>query len=188
MHNNKESSSVRVIGGVLRGRKIIFSNADDLRPTLDRVRETVFNWLMPFIQDATCLDLFAGTGALGIEALSRGAKEVVLIEKNKFLANDLRKNIHSFMLDEKAKILNVEFNTELTIPNKCFDIVFLDPPFNSNILTDTLNWLIIKKLIHQDSLIYIEHGINLKPVIPESFAFYKSKKTTTVFYGILQLK
>ena len=87
------NGSCRIIGGNWRGRKIKFDDAEGLRPTTDRIRETVFNWLQPYLSQSVCLDLFAGSGVLGIEALSRGAAEVVLVEKNKTTASNIKKNL-----------------------------------------------------------------------------------------------
>ncbi|NQY41753.1 MAG: 16S rRNA (guanine(966)-N(2))-methyltransferase RsmD, partial [Legionellales bacterium] len=133
-HTTKyNSGSLRVISGVWRGRKIVFPNNLDIRPTSDRTRETLFNWLNPDIRDATCLDLFAGSGILGIEALSRGAKKVVSVEQNSKAIRCLRENIKKFN-SNAMQIINTTIPSTSKLFDYPFDIIFVDPPFRKNLL------------------------------------------------------
>jgi 16S rRNA (guanine966-N2)-methyltransferase len=122
------SNSVRIIGGQWRGRRIRFPSAAELRPTPDRVRETLFNWLQGVIGDARCLDLFAGSGALGLEALSRGAREVVFVEREPRVAAALKETIAS-LGDGRSRVVTADAFRYLEGAARAFDVVFLDPPF-----------------------------------------------------------
>jgi len=150
----KNIGSIRIIGGKYRGRKLPVISADGLRPTTDRIKETVFNWLMPYIHQAKCLDCFAGSGGLGFEALSRGAKQVTFLELNKNAAQQIQKNL---LLLNANNALLVKTNSidYLKHVNDCFDLVFLDPPFRQNILTEITDKLTQGWLAKQ-ALIYVE--------------------------------
>ncbi|MGD8957138.1 MAG: 16S rRNA (guanine(966)-N(2))-methyltransferase RsmD, partial [Chromatiaceae bacterium] len=129
------ANQVRIIGGRHRGRRLGFSAGRGLRPTPDRVRETLFNWLQSEIHGARCLDLFAGSGALGLEALSRGASALLAVEQNRAAAQRLRENIR--LLDEQAaaEVIQRDALSLLTRPPVApFGIVFLDPPFAQDML------------------------------------------------------
>lgn len=187
--NQKKTSTLRIIGGEWRGRKIQFANVQGLRPSLDKTRETLFNWLAAYIYDSHCVDLFAGSGALGFEAASRGAAHVTLVETNKKAVQSLKKNCQ-ILNTSQIKIINLQAQKFLTINNQKFDIVFLDPPFNKNLLPDIL--ASIRKHIHQNSLIYIEqentdntnnlHEVNL------DLQTVKFKQTSNYCYGLYQIK
>jgi 16S rRNA (guanine966-N2)-methyltransferase len=156
LQKSKQSNTLRIIGGQWRSRKLQIINAEGMRPTPDRVRETLFNWLQNDIHDARCLDLFAGSGALGLEALSRGAKEVVFIEKNKAVAEQLRQNLK--VLKSEMSVTHMEALDYLNTQNKtAFDIIFLDPPYRKDLLLQSLNKLIEQRLIQPQTLIYLEH-------------------------------
>jgi len=179
----KTKNQVRIIGGKWRSRKLHFPDLPTLRPTPDRVRETLFNWLSPYIVGARCLDLFAGSGALGFEALSRGAASVVMIDQSPVVIKQLREN---------AKILNTEKDMEFfceSIPSKTFslsphqfDIVFLDPPFHQNYISQCCEWLEDTHCLAENALIYIEIESNMpQPLpIPESWKILKSQKAGQV--------
>ena len=124
----RAAGKVRIIGGEWRGRRLAIAENPDLRPTPDRIRETLFNWLAVVIPGARCLDLFAGTGALGFEALSRGARCVVMVEQNKQLIQGLEQT-KSILAAARATIIRAEALAWLTERHEPFDIVFLDPPF-----------------------------------------------------------
>lgn len=165
-----KSSELRIIGGKFKRKKIVFNSINiELRPTLDRVRETVFNWLDPYLLGANCLDLFAGTAIFSFEALSRGANFSVAIEINLPTYKDIIANQHKLQLNDhqfkglnqdvllflknsiKLELLNNNSN------NKKFNIVFLDPPYRDpEILLITLNQLIINKLLSKTAKIYFE--------------------------------
>src|ERR1700729_3505697 len=129
-------NSVRIIAGVWRGRRIHFPELPALRPTPDRVRETLFNWLQHSVADARCLDLFAGSGALGLEALSRGAKEVVFVEQAVAASRALQEQLTRFGGERKGRVTEMGATRFLRGPATPFDIVFLDPPFGRNALAE----------------------------------------------------
>lgn len=156
--NSRNSNTLRIIGGEWRSRKLPFVDAPGLRPTPDRVRETLFNWLQGNIHGATCIDMFAGSGALGFEALSRGAKDVLFIEKNSSCVTQLRENLK--LLDNKADVLHndaLNFLSAINKPKKPYDIVFLDPPYRQGLIEKSLTYLNTEDLIDKDTLLYIEH-------------------------------
>lgn len=175
---------IRVIGGQFRGKKLNVPNIDGLRPTPDRVRETVFNWLMNDIRDAHCLDAFAGSGALGIEAFSRGAKEVYFIEKNSVAFTHLQTLVSSFNTQQLTIIHNnaIDFIHHCT---KSFDIVFLDPPFDSKLLESALEALEQSPILKPNGLVYIESGEEISPK-PAHWKVLKQKKAGLVYYGLLE--
>lgn len=157
-HNNK----VRIIGGCCKGRKISFASVEGLRPTADMVRERLFNWLGQDMTNLNILDLFAGSGALGLEAASRNAANVIMIEKNHSAAQFLRQNIDILGLNNVSLLIGdaIEYIKKL---DKKFDVVFLDPPFAWS------QWAVLFSLLprclSEKAKIYIEAG-NV-PCFPE---------------------
>ncbi|MBH1971896.1 16S rRNA (guanine(966)-N(2))-methyltransferase RsmD [Moraxellaceae bacterium AER2_44_116] len=148
------TSSLRIIGGQWKRRILTFIVVDDLRPTPDRVRETLFNWLQFEIQGKRCLDAFAGSGALGVEALSRNAAECVFIEKHAGQAKQLQQTLTDF-----GKPMPVLVGDTLQLLNQQktpFDVIFLDPPYALNFWQPVCELLVKQQLIHADSWIYIE--------------------------------
>lgn len=146
------TDQVRIIGGNWRGRKLTILNQPGLRPTTDRIRETVFNWLMNDVHDAVCLDAFSGTGALGFEALSRGAKQVSFCEQNKEVAQQLQKNSETLKCIEHCDIIdNNFFETDF---DKKFNIIFLDPPFKQDLLIPAISKA--QQLLTAAGIIYAE--------------------------------
>jgi 16S rRNA (guanine966-N2)-methyltransferase len=145
---------IRIIGGFWRGRKLLVPDVIGLRPTPDRLRETLFNWLMPYINDAACLDLFAGSGALGFEAISRGAQSSVLIEENNLVAQHLQQQLQNFP-SAPIKVIHQDAFLFLKQSPTPFDIIFLDPPFYKNLLNPAIE-LLQKGWLAPRALIYIE--------------------------------
>ena len=157
MYKKTHKSSVRIIGGTWRRRKILFPRELGLRPTGDRIRETLFNWLQPNIVDANCLDLFAGSGSLGIEAISNGANNCMFVEQNQELNFYLKNNCDDLGITDKSEILRQSAeNFVRRVKDKKFDIIFFDPPFNKNYVS-TLVPKIIDRFSKQGTLIYIEN-------------------------------
>lgn len=153
-----KKNQLRIISGQWRGRKLNIADIPGLRPTGDRIRETLFNWLMPYISDSHCLDLFAGSGALGLESLSRGARSATLVEKNKQAARQLEQHVKTLNA-EGADIINHDTLLWLasnTLPKCSFNIVFIDPPFAEKLWHKTIAQLDQCGLLAADSLIYIE--------------------------------
>ncbi len=161
-------SHIRIIGGEWRGRKLSVVDSEGLRPTGDRLRETLFNWLTPWIPDARCLDLFAGTGALGLEALSRGAKFTHFIELNKPVAEQLKGNLARLKVDKASAQLSCASTLSLltTPPETSYDLIFLDPPFAANHWNDCIRLLSEKNWLSSEALVYVESPKNLS--IPTS--------------------
>ncbi len=169
------NNTLRIIGGEWRGRKLHFIDAPNLRPTPDRVRETLFNWLQGQIHGARCLDLFAGSGALGLEALSRGASNVVFVEKTKPAAAQIESNLS--LLKAKAAVINTDAISYLKNTDQRFDIIFLDPPFRHNLLPEILEMILKKKLLTEGGLIYLEHEAEEAFNWQESYGLRLLKKT-----------
>lgn len=177
--NKPNSSQVRIIGGQWKRRSLSFLAVNDLRPTPDRVRETLFNWLQFDIQGTRCLDMFAGSGALGVEALSRGAAECVFFEKNPAQGKHLQQAIVNF--GQQPQVLIGDSLQLIRQQQQAFDIVFLDPPYSLNLWQIACQLLIEQKLIHQESLIYIEADKDWTALaLPEYWQFFKSTKAGSV--------
>ena len=154
-HRTKPSNQIRIIAGDWRGRKLQFPSIEGLRPTPDRVRETLFNWLSPYITGAHCLDLYAGSGALGFEALSRGARSCYFIDNNKQVQAALASSVQALNCEDRANVMLADSASAITL-DRSIDLVFLDPPFASQLLAGTLDWLLKSPSIHPETLIYIE--------------------------------
>lgn len=173
----KRKPQTKIIGGMYKGTKIPYKPSKFLRPTENRVRETLFNWLMYDVEGSICLDMFSGTGALGLEALSRGAKKVIFLEKNRDLYERLKTVIEKLSLSERAKVIHADsimYSYEKL--NLEFDIIFLDPPFRKGLLNTVYNSLCKNKLFGKDSLIYVEAEEDLEL----SFMLWKEIKKTKV--------
>lgn len=149
------NNEVRIIGGRWKGRKLKFPPRGDLRPTLGRVRETLFNWLAPRIHDTRCLDLFAGSGALGFEALSRGAAEVTFVERDRKVAAALNANAAALDAGAAAVIRISPARSFLSRDRTRFDIVFFDPPFDDDRALALLPDLLAAHLA-PDGVVYVE--------------------------------
>jgi 16S rRNA (guanine966-N2)-methyltransferase len=153
---------IRVIGGKWRSRKLDVIEATDLRPTPDRVRETLFNWLQPYIEGASCLDLFAGSGVLGFEALSRGAGNVTMVDNNMTVVNNLKSQAAKLEATG-LEIIFADAARWLKPGLPPYDIVFLDPPFSQNLSGQIIGQLLNCGCLHPGTLVYVEsdQDINL---------------------------
>ncbi|MDQ8934621.1 16S rRNA (guanine(966)-N(2))-methyltransferase RsmD [Acinetobacter rudis] len=182
---SKNTNQLRIIGGEWKRRLLPFASIDGLRPTPDRVRETLFNWLMWDIQQTTVLDLCAGSGALGFEALSRGATHVTMIEPHHEQCNFLRQNIKLLNI-EHCKVLQSTAEQALPkLPNEQFDLVFLDPPYSLD-LWQTLAAAVDAKL-KQQALIYVEADRDLSLLqLPAQWNLLKQTKAGVVRAGLYQ--
>jgi len=187
-HNQKARSnnSIRIIGGQWRGRKLPVISEDGLRPTGDRVRETLFNWLMPWINGADVLDMFSGSGALGFEALSRGARHAYMYELNPKAFKLLKENAALLSANCTQFNMDVLSGIEQKIAPCSIDVVFLDPPFSLD-LWDKAFSLIISKLKPR-ALVYVEYpkGGVVNP--PDDLELIKSKTAGQVVYQLYQMK
>ena len=183
MKPNQHANQLRIIAGRWRGRKLSFAPVPGLRPTSDRVRETLFNWLDPFIQGARCLDLFAGSGALGIEAASRGAAEVVMVDHDAVVVATLREQLQQLEFSG-ARLVQQDVNRWLTGKAEAFDIVFLDPPFRENRLPACIGLLENNGWLAAGARVYIEAERTYTPELPDSWELYRSKSAGQVGYHL----
>lgn len=164
---------LRIIAGEFKGKKLTSVRGKTIRPTADRTRESVFNILSHRVPEAIVLDLFAGTGALGIEALSRGAESAVFVDNSRESLSVIRRNVESCALDDRASIIkwNIEKNLNcLKAVKTGFDLVFIDPPYHRNLLKPTLFNLDQSKSLKNRSCIVVEHA-SLEPVPTDLLAF-----------------
>ena len=185
-------NSFKIISGDFRGRKFSFPEIEELRPTSGKIRETLFNWLQFDIHNKTVLDPYAGSGALSLEAISRGAKEVYVIEKDRKVYEKLKSNFN-FLNNRQFTIINEDAIVHLANPSKqIFDLVFLDPPFAKNLLLQTLEQLSNNLYINSQSQIYIESEYkitedNLSSFSNNHFKINKQKKSGNVHYCLISL-
>lgn len=172
---------IRIIGGQWRGRKIFVPTTPGMRPTTNRVRETLFNWLAPVIHGARCLDCFAGSGALSIEALSRYASSATLLEHERIAINQLKKNLE--LLEGYGKVINTNALTWLSGKGKPFNVVFLDPPFYQGLLAKAIALLERRGWLSDKSWVYLESEAN-NPLteIPDNWQLYREKISGQVAY------
>ena len=153
---------MRVIAGSAKGMPLKTVSGMETRPTTDRIKETLFNMLQSYICDCRFLDLFSGSGAIGIEALSRGAVSCVLIEKNKKAANCILENLKFTRLKDKAEVMNQDVFTALSMleGTEPFDCIFMDPPYNKNLERQVLEYLKDSSLANTDTLIVTEADLH----------------------------
>lgn len=168
------TGQIRIIGGQWRGRKLPVLTFPGLRPTPDRVRETVFNWLAPVIADARCLDCFAGSGALGLEALSRYARQATLIERERQVARQLTQNIARLGTDN-AVVIQHDTLQWLAQPGSPFDIVFVDPPFRQGLADRCLVLLEQQGWLADEAWIYLETELEAAVSAPVNWSLYREK-------------
>lgn len=183
----KGSNQLRIIGGEWRGRKLRFPDAPNLRPTPDRVRETIFNWLMPMIHGARCLDLFAGSGALGLEALSRGAAFTTFVDSHKIVTQALDAHLAILNSKDKAEVLQTDSVKFLNNTAQKFDLVFLDPPYHLDLMPKVIPLLENNGWLSNDAMLYLE--IEKRQSLPELPANWKKLKEKTageVHYYLFQ--
>ena len=181
-------NQLRIIGGEWKRRQLPFASIDGLRPTPDRVRETLFNWLMWDIQNTNVLDICAGSGALAFEALSRGASQVVMIEPNTQQAKFLKDNLELLKVTNQRTKLKIA-TAQQTLPTlkDQFDVVFLDPPYSLDLWEELA--ILANPLIKNDGFIYIEADRDLSQLkIPSSWIQIKNTKAGTVRAGLYQKK
>lgn len=175
---------IRIIGGLYRGKKLHVPLVDGLRPTPDRVRETLFNWLMHSIRNARCLDAFAGTGALGLEAFSRGASRVVFLEQSPQAFTHLKQVISQWD-SPKLQLIKTDTLVYLQQQTEPFDLIFLDPPFAQDLITPCLNYILQNKLLTPGGLVYLESP---KPIALEPLHWQeiKAKQAGQVYFGLFK--
>lgn len=180
-----QNNQLRIIAGLWRGRKLSFPDVDGLRPTGDRIRETLFNWLAPEIQGARCLDLFAGSGALGIEALSRGAEVSVLVERDSKAAAQLKANLEILKAGQ-GRVVNVDALGLLQKGNTDapYHIIFIDPPFQLKLWQSVIDALEAGNWLADNATIYIESGRDDEYHPPINWQLHRDKHAGAVSYRL----
>lgn len=185
----KLDNRLRIISGRWRGRKLDFPDIEGLRPTPDRVRETLFNWLQDDIVGARCLDLFAGSGALGLEALSRGAAQALLVDRDMQVVNQLREHIKTLSASG-AEIRQADAIQLLAHApeGKPFNLVFLDPPYGRGLIDPCIKYLAAHHWLAEHALIYIEVESEQKILdLPESWEIIRDKTSGQVRYCLIRV-
>ncbi|MBO4897295.1 MAG: 16S rRNA (guanine(966)-N(2))-methyltransferase RsmD [Clostridia bacterium] len=177
---------MRVISGTARGRKLISPEGMETRPTSDRVKESVFNIISPDIRGAHVLDLFAGSGALGIEALSRGAETAVFVENSFTAQKVLKKNIELTHFEDRCEVFEVGFEKFLNSASEKFDIVFLDPPYKSGYYEKALGLLLALELLSDDGIVVAEYEYGQSLPIVSGFVVLKDRKYGKTSVAVLK--
>jgi 16S rRNA (guanine966-N2)-methyltransferase len=177
--------TLRIIGGSWRGRRLRFPPSPEIRPTPDRVRETLFNWLAGRVSGARCLDLFAGSGALGLEALSRGAAHVTFVERDAHAARELDARLAQWGASERARVVAMDARRFLAGPAQVFDIAFLDPPFASELVEVAAALLERAGWLSSGALIYVERAAQSPaPRLPVGWTPLRAKRAGEVEYHL----
>lgn len=180
-------NQLRIIGGQWRGRKLNFADIDGLRPTPDRVRETLFNWLAPTIVGSQCLDVFAGSGALGLEALSRGAKQVDFIDTAPIATRHIQSNLS--LLDGNGHVHQASAENWLTSCQQRYDVIFLDPPFHKDLLPACIELIAQRALIHDQGWIYLEMADDeALPTTPSNWHLHRDNRAGKVRFYLFSVQ
>lgn len=178
-----EHGKVRIIGGRWRGTRLAVPASPGLRPSSDRVRETLFNWLMPVLAGARVVDVFAGTGALGLEAVSRGAAHAVLVERDAALAQALRETVARLSAQESVEIAHGDALAWLGRQAPAsFDVAFVDPPFDADLWQATLAALLPK--LARDAWLYVESPPEQAPTLPREWTLHREGRTREVRFAL----
>jgi len=183
----KGSNQLRIIGGDWRGRKLRFPDAPNLRPTPDRVRETIFNWLAPIIDGAHVLDLFAGSGALGLEALSRGAAFATFVDSHKKVTQALQDHLVLLNAKDKAEVVSMDGVRFLKQEAKVYNLVFLDPPYQLDFMAKVVPLLEENGWLADNAMLYLEiEKRQSLPELPDNWNMLKDKTAGEVSYFLFQ--
>lgn len=187
MASSHRSNTLRIVGGEHRGRKLRFPDAKGLRPTADRVRETLFNWLQADIAGLNCLDLFAGSGALGFEALSRGAARVTMSDSSRAVVSQLRENAAMMRLEERCDIRQQDALKLLQLsPDQSFDLVFCDPPFADNLLGQCCALLESGGWLREDAFVYLEQDSSHPwPELPANWQLHREGQSGQAAFRLM---
>ena len=176
---------LRIIGGRWRGRKLAFPAEPGLRPTTDRIRETLFNWLAPKLQGARCADLFAGSGALGLEALSRGASHCDFIEQSPVALAQLREHLQTLQASTSGYCHGGSALHFLDAARQPYDIVFIDPPFGQSLVEPACSALVDQHLLNPQAMVYIETAASdPAPEVPGDWLAHREKTAGGVAYRL----
>lgn len=187
--HTKRKVTMRVIGGKYRGKKLIPPKNDDIRPTTDKARESLFNMLQYYIYESSFLDLFSGSAAVSIEAISRGAKHVTLVEKSRESIKTINANLN-LIADEKGKaeLINSDVINYLQISKAKFDIIFADPPYAYEKTNQIIKLISTRKLLEDDGVVIIETDKNENLVIPNDMYIEKEKIYSISKFSIIKIK
>ena len=178
-----EAGKVRIIGGRWRGTRLSVPASPGLRSSSDRVRETLFNWLMPALAGARVIDVFAGTGALGLEAVSRGAAHAVLVERDAALAQSLREVVARLSAQESVEVVQGDALAWLARqPAAGFDLAFVDPPFDADLWQLSLAALLPK--LAPGAWLYLESPLERTPGLPPGWALHREGRTREVRFAL----
>lgn len=179
----KRQATTRIIAGKYRGTKLTFKPNKSLRPTESKTKETLFNWLLNDLDNKNCLDMFAGTGSLGFEALSRGAKEVIFIEKQKSLCNSIEDVAKQLGIKKKCRIINAN-STSINFNNlnAKFDLIFLDPPYKEERIDFILENIIKNKIINKKGLVILHRNKKTKDHFSDKLKIVENRT-----YGISKI-
>ena len=183
---------MRIISGKARGRKILSPETMETRPTLDRIKEAIFNIIQGYIPDAVAVDVFAGTGSLGLEAASRGAKECYLVDKSPVTFPILKKNIENLQFEDTCTALNMDAYMalkSLAAKGKVFDLIFIDPPYFKNLIPEAMQIVDDKKILHEDGIIVTK--IDATEEIfegTENIELFRTKKYGNTIVNLYRLK
>ena len=183
---------MRIISGKARGRKILSPETMETRPTLDRIKEAIFNIIQGYIPDAVAVDVFAGTGSLGLEAASRGAKECYLVDKSPVTFPLLKKNIENLKFEDTCTALNMDAYMalkSLAAKGKVFDLIFIDPPYLKNLIPEAMQIVEEKNMLHEDGIIVTK--IDATEEIfegTENIELFRTKKYGNTIVNLYRLK
>lgn len=179
---------LRIISGKWRSREIRFDTGAGVRPTTDSARETLFNWLQSRIEGARCLDLYAGSGALGFEALSRGAAGAVFVESHPHCVQQLIRTANNLQA-ESFEIVHLKAEKFISVTNRQFDIIFVDPPFHRGMIERTVRSLALAKCLGQGTLIYLEAEISADLVeLPKGWTRCRELKVGSKAHHLIQIE
>ena len=174
--SKRAAGQVRIIAGRWRGSRLVVTDVAGLRPTPDRLRETLFNWLAPALPGARCLDLYAGSGALGLEAASRGAGEVVMVERDAGCVRRLNDAV-TRVRAENVHVVRADALDWLRHASGSFDIVFLDPPYTSALLTPSVAVLDQRRLLAESALVYLEQDASTpRTALPDAWGVHRESR------------
>ena len=181
------TGAIRIIAGQWRGRKLPVLDVEGLRPTTDRTKETVFNWLAPYLAETNCLDAFAGAGSLGFEALSRYASHCTFVELDKQAAKQILANRDLLKLSAQAADVRHGSLFQQHLPEASYDVVFVDPPFNRGLAQQAIDWLNQSGCLKPEALVYVECELTAMPLnLPGGWQLLKQKQTQQFSYQLYQ--
>lgn len=180
----RKPGRLRVIGGIWRSRVVEFSDAQGLRPTPDRVRQTVFDWLAPRIEGARCLDLYAGSGAMGIEALSRGASHACFVDRGRPQIDAISRSLESLQALDSARLVCAEAKSFVQSDHHQYNAIFVDPPYASDELEAVVP--LLEPLLAIDHRVYVE-WTGPRPTFPPAWEWLREKQAGRVSFGLLKM-